>query len=117
MTIEQAAKIVHELNRQFCLVMGDQSQPPWEEAPEWQVRSAANGVRFHLENPDALPSRGHEQWLLEKQQTGWVYGPIKDTNKKTHPCMVPYEELPPAQKVKDTLFSQTVKALAQFIEA
>ena len=35
---------------------------------------------------------------------GWVYGPTKDAATKTHPCCVPYTELPPIQKVKDAYF-------------
>jgi len=33
---------------------------------------------------------------------GWVYGPPpKDTDKRTHPLLIPYSELPEIEKEKD----------------
>jgi hypothetical protein len=43
---------------------------------------------------------------------GWVYGTAKDAEKKTHPCMVPYDKLPLAQRRKDALFQAAVRARA-----
>ena len=74
--------------------------------------SAINGVKFHQENPDAGPSHSHENWLKEKEADGWVYGSVKDETHKMHPCMVPYDELPGEQKLKDTLFIAVVRALS-----
>ncbi|AUR90902.1 ryanodine receptor [Vibrio phage 1.151.O._10N.222.46.B1] len=102
------AKKCHETNRAYCQAIGDNSQLPWEECEEWQRRSAINGVHFILDNPKASPSASHDSWLEEKRADGWVYGEVKDTEKKTHPCFVPYEQLPAEQKAKDYLFKQTV---------
>jgi hypothetical protein len=40
----------------------------------------------------------------------------RDPEKKTHPCMLPYAELPESQKKKDDLFLTTVRAMAKAIE-
>jgi hypothetical protein len=111
MTVEQIAEVCHETNRAYCTTLGDNSQPLWASAPEWQRTSAVNGVRFHMDNPDAKPSHSHDEWLKEKQETGWKFGPVKDAEKKEHPCFVPYEELPAEQKAKDALFIGVVNAL------
>lgn len=100
----------HEANRAYCLAMGDTSQRPWEEAPEWQMQSALNGVDGVLAGNG--PRESHESWLAEKERTGWKYGPVKDPEKKEHPCFVPYDELPPAQKAKDAVFVGVVRAMA-----
>jgi hypothetical protein len=42
---------------------------------------------------------------------GWRYGPIKDPKKKDHPCFLPYNELPETQRIKSTLFVDTVKGV------
>lgn len=110
MEIAQIAAVCHEANRRFCLTIGDASQPSWEDAPEWQRQSAMNGVKFHLANPDAGPSGSHENWLKEKLETGWKYGPVKDPEKKEHPCCVPYGELPLEQRMKDYIFTAIVHA-------
>jgi hypothetical protein len=111
MTPEQIAKVCHETNRAYCETLGDISQPRWEEAPNWQRTSAVNGVAFHLENPGSKPSHSHDEWLKEKEATGWKYGPTKDPAKKEHPCFVPYDQLPESQKAKDALFVGVVNAL------
>lgn len=112
MSIERIAGVCHAVNRAFCQAMGDQSQPTWAEAPEWQRSSAINGVKHALENPDAKPEDSHNSWLEEKRQDGWRYGPVKNPEAKEHPCFVPYDQLPVEQKAKDYLFLAVVRAMA-----
>ena len=104
------AKICHEANKAYCEGIGDNSQKNWNNAPDWQKKSAEDGVRFNLENPDAPASAVHDSWLDSKRKDGWVYGKYKDAQKKTHPCILPYEELPDNQKRKDKLFKCIVNA-------
>lgn len=105
--IEKIAQICHEVNKVYCESDYDGSQCSWKDAPQWQKDSAINGVKFHLEN-DTTPEDSHKSWLKEKEDTGWKYGVIKNPYKKEHPCMVPYEELPKNQQVKDHLFKAIV---------
>jgi len=117
MNVKEIAKICHEVNRAYCKSIGDDSQPAWEDAPDWQKTSAILGVQFHLQNPDAKPSASHEEWMKVKLAEGWVWGPIKDENLKTHPCIVVYDELPQAQQSKDYLFKAVIHQLSSFLEA
>lgn len=105
------ARVAHEINRAYCASLGDTSQPAWENAPEWQKTSALVGVDMHLAKPDATPEQSHESWLAQKLAEGWKYGPVKDVEKKEHPCYVPYADLPAEQKAKDYLFRGVVHAL------
>ena len=109
--IEQIARTAHEVNRAYCLATGDSTPPPWNDALEDQRRSALNGVRFALANPDATPETQHEAWLAEKIAAGWTYGPAKDPVARTHPCLGPYSTLPAAQQVKDYLFLAVVRSM------
>jgi len=106
------AKICHQANKALCEQLGDQSQKDWDQAADWQRESAVKGVEFRLANPDAPNSAQHDAWMADKEKDGWVYGPVKDLAAKTHPCMVPYEELSEGDKAKDALFSGIVNALA-----
>ncbi len=106
------AVICHEANKSLCERTGDLSQKSWNEAADWQRESAIKGVEFALANPDGSPEDQHNSWMKEKEEAGWVFGPVKDEVEKTHPCMVPYEELPAAQRAKDVLFKAIVKALS-----
>jgi hypothetical protein len=108
--IERIARVCHEANRAYCESLGDDSQLSWEDAPEWQRESARMGVDFHLSG-DFPPSASHVSWYANKEAEGWVYGPVKDAEKKEHPCMVPYEELPREQQAKDHIFRAIVHAM------
>lgn len=105
------ARVCHEANKAWCDVNGDTSQLHWDDAYEWQKESAIKGVEFRLANPDAGESAQHDAWGADKVKDGWVYGPDKDQEKKTHPCLVPFDELPEFQQKKDKLFCAIVDAL------
>lgn len=109
--IEAAARAAHEVNRAYCIALGDISQAPWESAPDWQQSSARNGVIGVLVRGNG-PRESHESWLKEKRENGWSWGPEKDATLRRHPCFVPYDDLPEAQRRKDDLFIGTVRAVA-----
>lgn len=109
------ARATHEVNRAYCRAIGDSTQVPWDDAPEWQRRSAIEGVLAALNG--ATPEQSHEGWMRHKLAEGWSYGPVKDPDKRTHPCLVPYASLPPSQRVKDDLFVATVQAMGRALFA
>lgn len=110
--IDLIAQVCHEVNATYCRSLGDDSQPSWGDAPDWHRESMLAGVRFRIENPDAPDSASHESWMAVKLLDGWVFGEVKDTEKKTHPCLVPFDQLPPEQQAKDAFFGTVVRALA-----
>lgn len=105
------ARVCHEANRAYCQSLGDNSQPSWDDAPDWQKSSAMSGVVFHYQNPEAGDSAAHDKWMKDKLKDGWVFGEVKDPEAKTHPCLVPFNELPVEQQIKDTLFRSIVRAM------
>jgi len=107
---DQVARVAHEINRAYCAALGDDSQLPWEDAPVWQITSAMNGVNLHWEQ-DVGPEASHDAWMAQKRAEGWIYGPTKDPEAKTHPCLLPFDMLPREQQVKDHLFRAVVHAL------
>jgi len=109
-TDEQIAQVVHEANRALQIIQGDPSpSQPWIcENPAIKA-SAIESVRAAREGVSARHL--HEIWLADKAEHGWSYGPVKDSQAKTHPCMVPYDDLPDGQRDKDRLFIALVDAL------
>lgn len=111
--VETIARACHEVNRAYCAALGDLSQPTWEDAPDWQKNSARAGVTMHLANPNAGPQASHESWMAQKQAEGWIFGAVKRPEAKEHPCMVPFDQLPPEQQAKDYIFRAVVHAMAR----
>lgn len=111
MKIALLASLAHGMNIAYCASIGDHSHMPWEETPEELKKSIEYVVKMHLENPETTPEQSHESWLAQKEIDGWVYGEVKDLENKTHPCILPYDQLPAEQKTKDYLFKAVVTLL------
>jgi hypothetical protein len=105
------ARILHENNRVLQYSAGEEVGPAWLDAPQDQIDSTVKGIQLAAlgQNPRAL----HGSWMKDKLEAGWVYGEVKDSEKKTHPYLVAYDELPKEQQLKDVLFYTTVK---QFVD-
>ncbi|MBE6880141.1 MAG: Ryanodine receptor Ryr [Ruminococcaceae bacterium] len=62
----------------------------------------------------------HENWAVERIADGWIYGEKRDDEKKTTPCLVPYDELPEREKNFDRITAmqsiKTILALGYKIE-
>lgn len=109
-TVEDISRICHESNRALQVAQEDPAiSPSWDEAPDWQRESAIEGVRQALKG--ATPEQLHQSWCEFKAADGWVYGEVKDGGAKTHPCLVDYADLPPDQRLKDSLFQAIVYSL------
>lgn len=113
-TIEKIAVVVHEAMRAWQRVNGQHVSPAWEEAT-WERESTIEAVRDALNNP--TPGRQHERWREERLAQGWTYGPEKDTEAKTNPALVPFEELPTVEIAKDHLLIGITQTLAAVLEA
>nr|QCQ73687.1 ryanodine receptor [Mythimna separata] len=61
---------------------------------------------------DKLAENIHEMWAMNKIEAGWMYGDQREDLHKIHPCLVPFERLPPAEKRYDIqLAVQTLKTI------
>lgn len=104
------AHVCHEANRALQRMAGeDKPSPPWGQASREQRESALAGVA--LARRGHTPEQLHKAWCDHKRSRGWQWGPVKDERARRHPCLVPYEQLPPEQRAKDAVFSAIVQAL------
>ena len=63
---------------------------------------------------EALAKNVPEVWAQSRLSEGWRYGERRDDEAKTHPCLVPYEELPEIEKAYDR---NTALGTLRFIQA
>lgn len=50
---------------------------------------------------EAMAKNVHEVWAQTRIAQGWQYGPERNDAEKLHPMLVPYEDLPEAEKEYD----------------
>lgn len=61
---------------------------------------------------ERLAANNHDHWALKRIGEGWRLGPNRDDESKTHPDLVPYDELPESEKEYDRRsVSETLKAI------
>lgn len=54
----------------------------------------------------------HDVWAQGRIAEGWTYGEERDDKLKTHPCLVPYDALPDAEREYDRQTAvQTLKLI------
>ena len=139
---EKLARAIHEKYRQEQEGKSPPEDPamqPWEALPEDLkesnrqqadqipeklklvgrcLRPAANaksaGIGLTPEELETLARLEHDRWMAQKLAQGWTYGPVKDSARKLHPSLVPWEDLPEAEKDKDR---QPVQNIPEFLAA
>ena len=99
MTNENIAKICYEANKAFCEIIKEEVLS-WEQCKD----STIKGVEAFNKNCNISTKAIHDNWVKDKLADNWKYGPIKDFEKKEHPCIKDYHDLSLTQRFKDNLF-------------
>ena len=105
-SIEWVAMVCHQANIAAQVVNGEEPSPRWVWMRPEIKESTREGIRKAMAG--STPEELHTSWSQSRLDAGWVYGEEKDEAIMTHPCLVPYSELPEAQRVKDTLMLEVV---------
>lgn len=111
-TVAQIAAVCHEANREIQRQAGEVVNFPWENTSQELRDSVMSGVTKIVSGEITTPEQSHEGRLDFKAAQGWKWGAVKDFAQRTHPDMVPYDQLPEGQHVKDELFFAIVRALS-----
>jgi hypothetical protein len=61
------------------------------------------------------PEEAHDSWVKAYVEMGWTYGPVRDTEAKTHPDMVPFDDLEQREQDKDAVFLELVTIARDWI--
>jgi ryanodine receptor 2 len=57
---------------------------------------------------ERLAQHNHDVWARQRFADGWRPGPVRNDDRKEHPCLVPYAELPESEKEYDRNTAQEV---------
>jgi hypothetical protein len=111
---EEVAQVAHYAIRGMQEVLKDPCpSDPWAVLSEDARASVIAGVR--VARSGATPRELHEAWVDYRRREGWLPGPVKDYVLRTHPCLVPWDKLPEAERDKDILFQAIVLAFSPML--
>lgn len=65
--------------------------------------------------PATTPEAEHDSWMRAYKAMGWKYGERRDPIAKTHPDMVPFEQLSASEQIKDAIFLEVCALAKRYI--
>ena len=94
---------------------------PYNEIPsEDQLKSLHDAIKNREGKTKLSPEEEHDNWMRFKLADGWKYGKVKDETAKTHPDILPFEELPEIEQRKDTnsiiIYKNAMRILEKYIK-
>ena len=86
----------------------------------YMIRPVKKGFKpgvLHLNDSEVetMARVEHLRWGWEKRINGWTLGKIKDPGQKTHPSLIPYDDLSENEKEKDRELVRLIPAFLQDI--
>jgi voltage-gated potassium channel Kch len=73
---------------------------------------ATGTFAFEPEEIESLAQLEHERWRKDLDRDHWVWGEVKDPERKRHPLLVGWDELPEEEREKDR---EPVRVLPAFV--
>jgi hypothetical protein len=109
-TDEQIAEVCHAANMAVQKLLGDECPSlEWEDEDEFIRKTSTGEVQMILAG--ASPEETHNEWCERLFDQGYICGLVKSRTMKTHPCLVPFRDLPIEQKRKVRMIHAIVLAL------
>lgn len=115
--LERAAIFVYEGARMQAAAVGAPIVPePWSKRDE-AFRAQFLSVIEMMTGPDrkSSPEELHDDWVRAYEAMGWRFGWERDPEAKTHPDMVPFEDLAFHEQIKDAVFVALCEIARQWI--
>lgn len=97
------------------VMLGEAQYPESLFTEEQRQRRIAALKQCALEATDDVTR--HDAWMQMHRDGGWVYGETFDPEKKTHPNMLPWAQLPPSTRSKARIFSIVAKTALELEDA
>lgn len=103
---ELIARVCHEVQR-----VNDPNVGDWKDLTEIQKETMYIVIQKIMNKEITSPEDAHNIWMKEMQDSGWIFGKVKNETKKTHPCIKSYSKLLAKDKTKDVLFFSVARAM------
>src|SRR6266700_2352439 len=98
-TDEQIAEVCHVANMTVQKLLHDECPSlSWDDEDEFIKKTSVGEVQMILAGRN--PEDTHNEWCERLFDQGYICGLVKSREMKTHPCLVPFNDLPVEQKRK-----------------
>ena len=98
------AKVIHSANRAYVDAIGGfTSNLSWEEIRESERLGLIHAITNMVKDPQT-PQTSHERWCVAREADGWTKDVVYNYHRKTHPNLIPYDQLPFEEQFKDQLY-------------
>ena len=104
--MENTAKWIYEATREEANWSNRPIVPEsWEQRDEKFRKQFVDIIKKYLSMEKLpTPEEAHDSWMDAYFKMGWTYGEVRDMEKKTHPDLLPFNELGQAERDKDAIF-------------
>lgn len=116
--VKEIARLIYEATR----LEADWSRrsvvpEKWEERDK-KFRDQFINIIIKYSSLEKLPTptEAHQSWMSDYFKMGWKYGEKRDVVKKTHPDLLPFDELPRDERDKDAIFLACVWLTRELIQ-
>lgn len=110
--LDGIGRVIHEALSAWNVANGQPAYDGWDTLDDAGKASTLESVQFVLSHPNVGAGAQHAQWVQQKEAAGWSYAETRDNDKKHHPMMVPFTDLPEDEQRKDALLNAIVLALS-----
>lgn len=104
--------------RNWTFIIERRRLPDWHDADFIARNDFIRGVFYIISNAEkdiyTTPEMLHIEWIEHKTSMGWKHGDTKCLINRTHPLMLPWEQLNNRQRLPSSLF---VSIVDTFLEA
>ena len=83
-----------------------------------QVKKGFKAVPLRLSDSEieTMAMVEHIRWSWDKRLNGWTFSDVRDENNKTHPGLIPYDDLTESEKEKDRDLVRLIPSLLKDID-
>lgn len=115
--IERVSEAVYDVLAGYAKTF-DQYSHGWHEAP-LQDREEIRAIVSEVVKAGCMVSADeiHAGWMGHRRATGWVWGPIEDSEYLKHPNLLRYDQLPPWERIRAVLILEVIKAISAYYDA
>lgn len=110
-TVVKICRIVFAGANALRLELGQTSGLQWEQLPQRTRNEIEIGVRDIATRKAKVPADLHVTWRDAMRRDGWDFGLVRDAERRTHPAICAFDELPVMEQAKYQLFFTMTQTL------